>query len=83
MVMCLRWNISIIQDLKKCLCVCVGGGGGGGRGEGVAFAHSRPGFPGPGVYIGRRVISVVEHSSANPKVPGLIPGPVSYRGHGL
>ena len=31
----------------------------------------------------RRVSSVVEHSSANPKVPGLIPGPVSYRGHGL
>ena len=24
--------------------------------------------------------SVVEHSSANPKVPGLIPGPVSYQG---
>ena len=22
---------------------------------------------------------VVEHSTANPKVPGLIPGPVSYR----
>ena len=32
---------------------------------------------------GRRVSSVVEHSSANPKVPGSIPGPVSYRGHGL
>ena len=31
----------------------------------------------------RRVSSVVEHSSANPKVPGSIPGPVSYRGHGL
>ena len=31
----------------------------------------------------RRVSTVVEHSSANPKVPGLIPGPVSYRGHGL
>ena len=31
----------------------------------------------------RRVGSVVEHSSANPKVPGSIPGPVSYRGHGL
>ena len=31
----------------------------------------------------RRVISVVEHSSANPKVPGSIPGPVSYRGHKL
>ena len=29
------------------------------------------------------VSSVVEHSSANPKVPGSIPGPVSYRGHGL
>ena len=29
----------------------------------------------------RRVSSVVEHSSANPKVPGSIPGPVSYRGH--
>ena len=27
----------------------------------------------------RRVSSVVEHSSANPKVPGSIPGPVSYR----
>ena len=31
----------------------------------------------------RRVSSVVEHSSANPKVPGSIPGLVSYRGHGL
>ena len=31
----------------------------------------------------RRDSSVVEHSSANPKVPGSIPGPVSYRGHGL
>ena len=25
--------------------------------------------------------AVVEHSSANPKVPGSIPGPVSYRAH--
>ena len=25
---------------------------------------------------------MVEHSSANPKVPGLIPGQVSYQGHG-
>ena len=31
----------------------------------------------------RRVGSVVEHSSANPKVPGSILGLVSYRGHGL
>ena len=31
----------------------------------------------------KRVSSVVEHSSANPKVSGSIPGPVSYRGHGL
>ena len=31
----------------------------------------------------RRVSSVVEHSSAKPKVPGSIPGLVSYRGHGL
>ena len=31
----------------------------------------------------RRVSSVVEHSSANPKVPGSIPGPVSYWGQGL
>ena len=31
----------------------------------------------------RRVSSVVEHSSAYPKVPGSNPGPVSYRGHGL
>ena len=31
----------------------------------------------------RRVSSVVEHSSANPKVPGSILCPVSYRGHGL
>ena len=31
----------------------------------------------------RRVSSVVAHSSTNPKVPGSIPGPVSYRGHGL
>ena len=31
----------------------------------------------------RRVSSVVEHSSPYPKVPGSIPGPVSYRGHGL
>ena len=29
----------------------------------------------------RRVSSVVEHSSANPKVPGSIPGPVSYIMH--
>ena len=34
-------------------------------------------------FLRRRVSSVVEHSSANPKVPGSIPGPVSYRGHGL
>ena len=33
--------------------------------------------------IRRRASSVVEHSSANLKVPGSIPGPVSYRGHGL
>ena len=26
---------------------------------------------------------MVEHSSANPKVPGSIPGLVSYRGHGV
>ena len=26
---------------------------------------------------------MVKHSSANPKVPGSILGPVSYRGHGL
>ena len=26
--------------------------------------------------VRRRVSSVVEHSSANPKVPGSIPGPV-------
>ena len=25
---------------------------------------------------------MVEHLSANPKVPGSIPGPVSYRCHG-
>ena len=30
----------------------------------------------------RRVGSVIEHLSANPKVPGSILGPVSYRGHG-
>ena len=24
---------------------------------------------------------MVEHLSANPKVPGSMPGPVSYRGH--
>ena len=35
------------------------------------------------IHIRRRVSSVVEHSSANPKVPGSIPGPVSYWGHGL
>ena len=35
------------------------------------------------LYLYRRVSSVVEHSYANPKVPGSIPGPVSYRGHGL
>ena len=29
------------------------------------------------------VSSVVEHSSANAKVPVSIPGPVSYLGHGL
>ena len=38
---------------------------------------------GPQLLTIRRVSSVVEHSSANPKVPGSIPGPVSYRGHGL
>ena len=32
---------------------------------------------------GESVSSVVEHPSANPKVPGSIPGPISYRGHGL
>ena len=31
----------------------------------------------------RRVSSVVKHSSASPKVPGSIPGPVSCQGHGL
>ena len=31
----------------------------------------------------RRVRSVVKHLSANPKVPGSILGPVSYRVHGL
>ena len=31
----------------------------------------------------RRVSSVVEHLSANQKVPSSIPGQVSYRGHGL
>ena len=31
----------------------------------------------------RRVSSVVEHSSANPKVPGSISDPISYWGHGL
>ena len=31
----------------------------------------------------RRVSSVVEHSSANPKGPGSTPGPVSYQGYGL
>ena len=35
------------------------------------------------IRVKRRVSSVVEHLSANPKVPGSIPGPVSYRGHGL
>ena len=25
---------------------------------------------------------MVEHSSANPKVPGSIPGLISYQGHG-
>ena len=35
------------------------------------------------VKLWRRVSSVVEHSSTNPKVPGLIPGRVSYHGHGL
>ena len=38
------------------------------------------------VYISqprRRVSSVVEHSSTNPKVPGSIPGPVSHWGDGL
>ena len=35
------------------------------------------------VLSGRRVSSVVEHSSANPKVPSSIPDPVLYRGHVL
>ena len=30
-------------------------------------------------HISRRVRSVVEHSSANQKVPSSIPGPVSYQ----
>ena len=38
---------------------------------------------GPIPLVRRRVSSVAEHSSANPKDPGSIPGPVSYRGHGL
>ena len=33
--------------------------------------------------VRRRVSSVVKHSSANPKVPGSIPGLVSYWGNGL
>ena len=40
--------------------------------------------PGKTMLIKRRgVSSVVEHSSTNPKVPGSIPGLVSYWGHGL
>ena len=31
----------------------------------------------------KRVSQVVEHSSANPKVPGSIPGLVSNQSHGL
>ena len=31
----------------------------------------------------RRLSSVVENSSANPKVPKSISDPFSYRGHGL
>ena len=34
-------------------------------------------------FFNRRVSSVLEHSSTNPKVPGSILGPGSYRGHGL
>ena len=34
-------------------------------------------------FLRGRVSSVVEHLSANPKVPGSIPGLVSYRRHGL
>ena len=52
------------------LCFVTGGGGKMRGGEGTTFSR-------------RRVSLVVEHSSANPKVPGSIPGPVSYRGHGL
>ena len=32
---------------------------------------------------GERVGSVVDHPSANSKVPSSIPGPVLYRGHEL
>ena len=48
-----------------------GGGGGAIAPRGRGGAHKR------------RVSSVVKHSSTNPKVPGSIPGPVSYQGHRL
>ena len=46
-------------------------------------AYMSPTYTGVSGKLRRRVSSVVEHSSANPKVPGSIPGPVSYRGCGL
>ena len=55
--------------------------GKGGGGEGSEIGASKSGLD--MLKSGRRVSSVVEHSSANPKVPGSIPDPVSYQGHGL
>ena len=54
-----------------------------GRKDGL---HSEGGSFNESLYLTkarRRVSSVVEHSSANPKVPGSIPCPVSCRDHGL
>ena len=40
-------------------------------------------FSGNVIYDRRKVSSDLEHTSANAKVPGSIPSPVSYWGHGL
>ena len=47
------------------------------------FAQNLSFWDGRALINKRTVRSVVKHLSANPKVPGSILGPVSYRVHGL
>ena len=56
--------------------VLVGGGPGINYGEGGGGLHKKEGAK------GGELAQWYSHSSASPKVPGSIPGPVSYRGHG-